>query len=601
MSSAAELAADSVPDHAAAARSRSAATDLPGVLAAVRDFLAKRGRVLYGGIAIDYALRLVGSELYPPDQLPDYDAFSPDTVGDALDLAAELVEAGCADVNVIRAIHVQTLRVRVGVTAVADLSYLPPALEAGLPVLEYRGLRILHPAAQRGDMHLAFCFPFANAPREDVFHRWPKDAARLALLDAAYPAQPAPGAVLDTAAWTPRAVPAAAAWAVAGCAHYAVLCRLAADLLAAAGATASLPPAAAALAARVRGVPGAAPALDLPLPAGEPFEIYTDRVETALAILNARAQARLRPQLDLQAPVTLAATPAGPVAIHSTAHRLLAAVPATVDAVAVWVPTAHAAAVYFIARAFAAGVPAGAALVGGRTPAAAAAAAAYAGYVAVRELTAAVAGVLGARSDGAQLLNATPFGAPVSTLPAFDAAAALANCSHAYAVMLSGAAKKRGFRRVDFPPNLELLDLDALPGNVYFDDARGPAQAAKARADAPAVYASALFARDGGVEADTDNDNDSDADSNADNADDNTDDNGDSNAADDNTDDSADSNDDDNADNADNADDNADNADDNDDNADDNADGSDSNDDNNDDNAGANKSAAKPTARAQKK
>lgn len=516
--SAVELAADSVPDHSAAARSRSAATDLPGVLAMVRDFLAERGRILYGGIAIDYALRLVGSELYPADQLPDYDAFSPDTVGDALDLAERLVAAGCADVNVIRAIHVQTLRVRVGVTAVADLSYLPPALEAGLPVLEYRGLRILHPAAQRGDMHLAFCFPFSNAPREDVFHRWPKDAARLALLDAAYPPQPAPGAVLDSAAWTPRAVPATAAWAVAGCAHFAVLCRLAKDLLTAAGAPASLPPAAAALAARVRGIPGASPALDLPLPAGEPFEVYASRVDAALTVFGAREQSRLRPQMDLQAAVTCAMTTAGPVAIHSTAHRLLAAVPATIDAVPVWVPTAHAAAVYFIARAFSAGAPAGAALMGGKTPTAAAAAAAYAGYVAVRELTAAVVGVLGPRPDGARLLNATPFGAPVSTQPVFDATAALANCSHAYAVMLSNAAKKRGLRRVDFPPNVELINLDILPGNVYFDDPRGAAQAAKARADAPAVYASALFARDGGIEAanDSDHDNDHDPD-NADN------------------------------------------------------------------------------------
>ena len=210
--------------------------------------------------------------------------------------------------------------------------------------------------------------------------------------------------------------------------------------------------------------------------------------------------------------------------------------------------------------------------------------------------------MLGARPDGVRLLNATPFGAPVSTLPAFDAAAALANCSHAYAVMLSTAAKKRGLRRVDFPPNFALLDLDALPGNIYFADARGPAQAAKARADAPAVYASALFARDGGVDDSGDNGDNGDNSDNSDNADnnDNADNDADNNAADNNA---ADNNaDNDAADNDNDADNDADNnaADNADNNADNDAAGNADNDADAADNAANADNAADKPARTQK-
>jgi hypothetical protein len=45
----------------------------------VRDFIISRERILYGGTAIDYALRLKGEKIYPDDRLdaPDFDFFSP--------------------------------------------------------------------------------------------------------------------------------------------------------------------------------------------------------------------------------------------------------------------------------------------------------------------------------------------------------------------------------------------------------------------------------------------------------------------------------------------------------------------------------------------
>lgn len=153
----------------------------------VRKFIIERQLVLYGGQAIDFALRLKGGQIYPDHQTPDYDCFSPQNVDDAYELADRLVAAGFQHVGAIPAIHVQTMRVATNFLYVADISYAPPGVFAKLPTVSYAGMRVLHPDYQRSDIHLAFCFPFNNPPREDIFHRYQKDLTRFRLIQKFYP------------------------------------------------------------------------------------------------------------------------------------------------------------------------------------------------------------------------------------------------------------------------------------------------------------------------------------------------------------------------------------------------------------------------------
>ena len=163
----------------------------------VRGYIAKHGLVLFGGLAIDYALRLRGSAIYPDGERPDFDALSDRSVEHAYALADELSAAGFESVSAIRAIHVQTMRVRVDYRPVADFGYAPPDVYKGLPTFDYRGIRVIHPDYQRMDMHLAFCFPFNGAPREDVFSRWRKDLKRFNLIADLYPiVDPCPAAAV---------------------------------------------------------------------------------------------------------------------------------------------------------------------------------------------------------------------------------------------------------------------------------------------------------------------------------------------------------------------------------------------------------------------
>jgi hypothetical protein len=153
----------------------------------VRKFMVDRKLIVFGGTAVDYALRLKGSSLYYDYELPDYDCLSDKSVDDAYDLAEILHRAGFENVKVIRAIHVETMRVRVNLLSVADIGYIPTFYYNQYKYLTYNGVRVLHPDCQRIDQHRSLCFPLNNPPREDIFNRWEKDIKKFNMYEQYYP------------------------------------------------------------------------------------------------------------------------------------------------------------------------------------------------------------------------------------------------------------------------------------------------------------------------------------------------------------------------------------------------------------------------------
>lgn len=168
-------------------------------LEVVRSFIAERGLVLYGGLEVDYALRLRGDQIYPDGERPDFDVLSSRSVDDAYDLAEKLHGLGFKHVTAVRALHVQTMRVRVDFVVVADISYAPASILAAIPRLTYPVascalragqspcIEMIHPHWQFMDQHQAFCYPFRNPPLEPVFHRFGKDLTRFNKLASYYP------------------------------------------------------------------------------------------------------------------------------------------------------------------------------------------------------------------------------------------------------------------------------------------------------------------------------------------------------------------------------------------------------------------------------
>lgn len=154
----------------------------------IKGFIKERGLIIYGGTAIDYALRLHGDKIYPDEELtmPDLDFYSPDNVKDAYDLADILYQAGLGEVRAIRATFVKTMRVDVGNQFLADITYSSPNMFEKLPYLEYEGMKIIHPNYQRMDLHIGLTYLYDSPPREALFARW-KFIKRFNLMDKYYP------------------------------------------------------------------------------------------------------------------------------------------------------------------------------------------------------------------------------------------------------------------------------------------------------------------------------------------------------------------------------------------------------------------------------
>lgn len=164
----------------------------------VKEFIIKKKRIVYGGMCLDLALKMVEHPgIYSDNTLPDYDFMTPEFYNESNELADILFNEGLPNVSAINAAHFSSRRVRVNFVSVADLSYVPSNIFESLPYLvipdniksikQYKGLRILHPTFQRNDMHRAFNIPFSNPPQEVILHRLEKDQKRFRLLDIEYP------------------------------------------------------------------------------------------------------------------------------------------------------------------------------------------------------------------------------------------------------------------------------------------------------------------------------------------------------------------------------------------------------------------------------
>lgn len=156
----------------------------------VKKFIIDNNLIVYGGTAIDYALRLHGDKIYPDDMLavPDLDFYSPDNVEHAYQLADILFAHGWKESRAINALHMLTMKVDIRDNHwVADISYVPTEIFNNLPTVIYEGMRCIHPHFQRIDMHSALAYPYDSPPREVVFNRWTKDVKRFNHLNQYYP------------------------------------------------------------------------------------------------------------------------------------------------------------------------------------------------------------------------------------------------------------------------------------------------------------------------------------------------------------------------------------------------------------------------------
>lgn len=155
------------------------------------EYVSKHKLLLTGGTAIDMALRTKGLFLYDDNALPDYDIVSDENLKHATQLAKLLCEQGFHDINVISAIHVTTVRVRIKNVTLLDATFMPKNLYERIPYMDVQThdfeFRVVSPNYQKIDQRLSLATLTSDTGISlNIFNRLIKDLKRNQILRDAF-------------------------------------------------------------------------------------------------------------------------------------------------------------------------------------------------------------------------------------------------------------------------------------------------------------------------------------------------------------------------------------------------------------------------------
>jgi hypothetical protein len=164
---------------------RHAAEDIESrkIVSIMEDFLRGKGRVAYGGSAINAQLPPEKRFYDPRVNLPDYDFMTPDPLQDCADLIVAFQEEGFTEVEAQFGIHEGTYKIFVSYRSAADITYMPPEIYERVlrDSTKIEGINYASPNFLRMNMYLELSRPAG------MISRWEKVYERLMLLNEAHP------------------------------------------------------------------------------------------------------------------------------------------------------------------------------------------------------------------------------------------------------------------------------------------------------------------------------------------------------------------------------------------------------------------------------
>jgi hypothetical protein len=164
-------------------RFAAADTEARKIVDIMERFLRIKGRVVYGGAAINAHLP-ADKKFYDPNlYLPDYDFMTPDPLQDAVDLIVAFQDEGFTDVEAKFGIHEGTYKIFVNYRSAADITFMPADIYERI-VRDSDTIDGIHYASVnflRMNIYLELSRPAG------AVDRWEKVYKRLLLLNEAHP------------------------------------------------------------------------------------------------------------------------------------------------------------------------------------------------------------------------------------------------------------------------------------------------------------------------------------------------------------------------------------------------------------------------------
>lgn len=141
-----------------------------GVMKVIHRFVKEKKRKLYGGYAINLLIKAKNPKdtFYNEDlEVPDVDFYSPDPIGDLIELCNRIVDAGYTNVEGREAQHLETYKIFVNRKDYIDISYTPKNIYNRIPFKEVEGFILADPSFILIDYYRIFTDPLLSYWRFD--------------------------------------------------------------------------------------------------------------------------------------------------------------------------------------------------------------------------------------------------------------------------------------------------------------------------------------------------------------------------------------------------------------------------------------------------
>lgn len=154
------------------------------IISIIKDFIRKQNRIVYGGSAIDAAIKIINPNdgIYDEYSSHDIEFYSPKPVVDLVELCDILYQKGYQYVKGKEAQHNETFSIYVNFQLYCDITYVPTAIFHKIRTFEDNGIRYTHP-------HFIFIdqLRIINQPLTAASQRWEKTFKRMHKLLSYYP------------------------------------------------------------------------------------------------------------------------------------------------------------------------------------------------------------------------------------------------------------------------------------------------------------------------------------------------------------------------------------------------------------------------------
>jgi hypothetical protein len=139
-------------------------TEINNVRNEILQFIKNKKRIIYGGYAQNSLIMVKNKNdaFYKPTDLADIEFYSPDPIGDLIDLCDLINKKGYKYVEGKEGVHPETYKFYSNFNNYSDITYMPPLLFNNCPTINIDGILMAHPHLMLIDAYRVYTDPMTS-------------------------------------------------------------------------------------------------------------------------------------------------------------------------------------------------------------------------------------------------------------------------------------------------------------------------------------------------------------------------------------------------------------------------------------------------------